>query len=264
MFFLPIVGLCILVLRFVYQKFRINAEIDYDELINKRKKNYRFAQSIDYKNETEIIPLEEVLLINNDSIKRKKIMDTLRIDGAKYIDYLRIATRDKDTETAHYAASAIMEIRKKLEKNLQLLRFEYEKDNDNVITAVNYAELLEHYIKSGLVADEHVSVYRYDYINVIKRLLNNCEPTIFVEYIEKLLNLLLNTGEYEQAGYYANIFLREFPDNERAYLLKMKYYFTLKDNINLSLELSNFKKNIIHPSKFAQDLIEVWDSEVIL
>ena len=96
--------------------------------------------SVNKAAELNVVPIEEALLINDYSTRRQVLIDVLKMDAFRYIDALKSAVINEDTETSHYAVTAISEEKRKLTILLQKLAVEYEH-NRHDSESVSYTHL---------------------------------------------------------------------------------------------------------------------------
>lgn len=114
--FVPVWGMiCVLLLHFQIffhqdkkreigiEKMKINEEI-YRSIIAPKEESDR-----------NIVPLEEVLLIDEAAMRRDLIMNVLNDDPENYIDMLKQARMNDDVEVVHYAITGMVELSKEYE-----------------------------------------------------------------------------------------------------------------------------------------------------
>ena len=122
--FVPVWGMiCVLLLHFQIffhqdkkreigiEKMKINEEI-YRSIIAPKEESDR-----------NIVPLEEVLLIDEAAMRRDLLMNVLNDDPENYIDMLKQARMNDDVEVVHYAITGMVELSKEYESRLQNTSF---------------------------------------------------------------------------------------------------------------------------------------------
>ena len=130
--FVPVWGMiCVLLLHFQIffhqdkkreigiEKMKINEEI-YRSIIAPKEESDR-----------NIVPLEEVLLIDEAAMRRDLIMNVLNDDPENYIDMLKQARMNDDVEVVHYAITGMVELSKEYESRLQKIEYRYAKEPEN-------------------------------------------------------------------------------------------------------------------------------------
>lgn len=214
-----------------------------------------FTDRFNSEKEINIIPLEETLLINDTKMKRQQLIDALKKDASKYIDMLKIALRDEDVETSHYAASAIAEIKKNLDLKLQKFSVEYEKNKFDIKLLKEYVDVLEEYLGSSLLDEFSRKKTIVTYIRVLENLIKVQE--VKAVYYKKLINALLDTREMERAERYCITFLKEY-ENEDAYLVNLKYYYLIRDKKSFDTVFKKLLKSPIRLSNRGLNIIRFW------
>ena len=79
------------------------------------------------ESDRNIVPLEEVLLIDEAAMRRDLIMNVLNDDPENYIDMLKQARMNDDVEVVHYAITGMVELSKEYESRLQKIEYRYSK-----------------------------------------------------------------------------------------------------------------------------------------
>lgn len=212
--------------------------------------------SVDFQKEINVVPLEEALIVNSGKVKRKLIVETFKEDVEKYISYLQKALKDEDTETSHYAAATVMEVRRRLTLALQEMAVRYERDRKNIETARLYADVLKRYLDSDFLDDRTYVKHRYIYSELLKNILD-MDDTNQMYYIEKI-NCDLESGDYVVAKEYCNRFNRSHPDSEMPYIMNMKLFYILKDYKKFSKALALLKESDIRFSNNTLNLVRFW------
>ena len=240
-------------------------------LLFKRSKNVQYESSgesnkvllfssfprgkIDVEREINIIPFQEVLLSNDNHQSRSIFIDSLK-DGTNNIDILLKATKSGDTETAHYAATAVMEIQRKFVMSLQALIKRIEENPTDYEAMDRYTEILKKYVDSNMLDHETKMKYRFQLSVLLERLLESpvgCKK----HFIEKI-NCDLEIGNFEKSMYYSQMFMEEFPADEIPYLLAMKVSYTMKNSKKLYEIMDMLKKRPIQLSPKGINALHFW------
>lgn len=210
----------------------------------------------DAEREMNIVPLEEALLVNDFAIRRKAMIDVLKQDSLEYLGVLQTAVGNEDTETSHYAASAIMEVKRQLMLKLQQFEVRYEKEKDDPFLLRAYADVLKSYMRSGFLDERTEMKYRYTYSAVLERLIE-LAPESAEAYPDKI-DTDLKLGEYISAERSALLYLRQFPDREDAYIRLMKVYFTVRSFDKLNRTLEQLKHSPVRLSHEGLTIVRFW------
>ncbi|MDR0819509.1 MAG: hypothetical protein LBN43_08060 [Oscillospiraceae bacterium] len=97
------------------------------------------------------VPIEEALEVNDSRARHDLMMQIIRHDPGSQIDVLRMVRLGTDSEAAHYATTAIMEIQRQFDISIQEIEADLRNEPDNAELLDKYIETLHNYIKSGLL-----------------------------------------------------------------------------------------------------------------
>jgi hypothetical protein len=217
-------------------------------------------KTVNREKELNILPIKEALIINDHSTRRKVLIDILKIDAYKYIDSLKVAVLNDDTETSHYAVTAISEEKRKLVNILQKLAVDYEHNRDNEEFITTYADIINSYKNSGFLDDRTRLFYENLYNQLLQSLISKFDPSEKIFEAKITSDLILQT--YDLAEMNAKLFIERYPACETAYLKLLEVFYTTKSFTSLNQTLSKLKKAPITLSNEALKIVRYW-SEVI-
>lgn len=206
--------------------------------------------------ELNVIPIEDALLISEHHDRRKVMIDVLKHDSIHYLEILQTAVSNEDTETSHYAVSAIMEAKRKLQLAIQELSVQYENQKHDEFTVQTYAEVLKGFLRSGFLDERTFTRYQYTYLDVLESLtrLSDQAEWAYRDKVETELEL----GLYAVAETTSLRYLDSYPASEEAYLCLMKVYFATRSSTKLHQTLSQLKQSPIRLSNHALTLVRFW------
>lgn len=228
----------------------------FNDMDNFALKQSRIYVQSDTEKELNTIPLEEALLINDFSTRRRTMIDIMRTNTLEQIEILQKAVSNEDTETSHYAVSAIMEIKRKLTLSIQELSVKYENNKEDPELLRLYTNVLKSYMKSGFIDERTLLKYKYIVLDVLAHLII-CKPDDITAYVQKI-EVELELGEYNHAEVTAKKFLDKFPLYEEAYLLLLKVYYTRQSFDKFRDTLDKLKKSTIKVSNKGSNIIRFW------
>lgn len=202
-----------------------------------------------------LIPFEDTLYINKESIKRAAILDLLKNDMGKLSPLLGTALSDKDTETSHYAAVGIVEIKNKLMKELHEYKANYDalKDENSLIS---YAYALKKYLGCGYWEEASKENLMNVYQTILDKLLSSYEGEEDF-YIDRI-NYEIEQKNFYKAGIYCKRFRIAHKESEKPYLMYLKLYYTAGDMKNFSHVLNALKRSEIAISFDTWDIAKFW------
>ncbi|WLR54470.1 hypothetical protein LC048_18850 [Mesobacillus subterraneus] len=223
------------------------ASMDY-LLRNKHQREIYFEEDM-----VDVIPLADALLLNEDQKKRQMLIRLLKDYSIDHLSILKKALENEDSETTHYAAAAIQEMKRKLETSLQTLEYEAGQNPDDLDILSAYSKALSEYIKSGLFEERMNMRYMYQYNDCLEKLIQ-LEPEAKLHHIAKIENEL-ELKDYDSAKSDAKRFLKYFPDEEESYFSMMKVYYILNDR-------ESFEKTINKLREFNSQTISSGTGEI--
>lgn len=232
------------------------AELDVAVTIGDLSGHNGVYWKLETEKEMNVVSLEEALLVNDLTTRRRIMIDLLKQDSIEYLEVLRLAVSNEDTETSHYAVSAIMEIKRKLSLTLQELAVKYEDNKHDAHMLAAYSDVLKSYMRSGFLDERTLLKHKYTYADVLGKLIE-AEPDEASAYTDKL-ETELDLGEYAAAEQTARRFLDRFPHSEDAYLGLMNVYFTIRSFEQLKQTLEQLKRSSIRLSSRAITVVRYW------
>lgn len=202
-----------------------------------------------------LVPIEEALLLNDNSIKRKLLLDILKGDIVKNAALLKLSLGNEDTETSHYAATGIVEIKRMLLQEVQECDSKYESMK-NTAELVSYAYALKNYHGCGLLDETEGRKAKAIYHGVLKELLKVHSQE--AEFFTDIINYEIEAGNFKLAGEYCKKFMAAFEQDEKPYLMYMKLYYRSRDRKGFEGMLRALKSSTISLSHNAWSIIKFW------
>ncbi|WP_239617862.1 hypothetical protein [Cohnella mopanensis] len=258
--FLPMIGLLLILLRGLVSRGTELPDNRFHELINGFEQEGRYLGRPDVAKETNLVPLEEALVVNDLATRRRILLDVLKEDiDEKYIPMLEQAVNNEDTETSHYAVTAVIEIKRKLLLSIQKWSVQYENNNSDLNVLLSYSQAVKKYMVSGFMDNRMQLTYRLTYVKLLDQLIHSeiCSPALFMEKI----NTEIDLGHLDEALNVSRLFLERFPESEEAYLTALKVYYLLKMKELFSQTLEALKQSKIRVSNYGLNTIRYWSAE---
>jgi len=254
-FFLPIGGYLLVIALYLLRN-RTSKELEEEEE-EEMGRLILFTDKVDKRKEMNTVSLEETLSMEDVSEKRQQLISALKKDVSKHIDKLRLALRDSDSETSHYAASAISELKRNLELQIQSFTVEHEENKGNIEFEKDYREILIEYINSGFLDVVTKKRVQYTFIEVLETLIEGLEDN--ETYYFEIINTLTELKEIEKAREYCNKLIEVYED-EDVFITIMNYYYQIKDKEGLLKTLDSMKNSPIKLTQRGISIIRTWMS----
>jgi hypothetical protein len=211
---------------------------------------------VEAERELDVIPIEDALLVSDHGVRRKVMIDVLKQDSMRHMELLQQAVSNEDSETSHYAVSAIMEMKRKLAISLQELSVQYETDKQDEHLLLTYTDVLKKFMNSGFLDERTLRQYKFTYLSVLQSLITIAPNTEFA-YAEKL-NTELELELYVEAEESGLLYITNFPLSEEAYLSLMVVYFSMRSTDKLQETLLKLKESPLNLSNRALTLVRFW------
>lgn len=188
----------------------------------------KVLKPIDRNKELNRVPMKEALVINDYELRRKMVMDTLMEDNTlEYIDMLKEALENEDSETSHYASSIIMQMQAKVQNRMTQREKEFERNPEDPEVMVLYERELFELLTSRLLEQDNLRRYFLRYKKLSDRLLEQESPE--EEYIQHRLQVCFLEKNYTEAIPILDRYLELYPKSEDAVLCKIKLCIYTKD-----------------------------------
>ncbi|WP_394861100.1 hypothetical protein [Clostridium perfringens] len=253
---IPYVGFIILLFILICEKL---VSTDHGREVLKRESKYEKSISLlvraaELEHKKDLIAAEEALILNSNSVKRE-----LKKDTYKYRTILLNALMDEDTETSHYAATAITQMKGKLTILIQKFEAEYEKNPKNQENADMFLKALKDYIESNIIDSKEIIKLKYMYRWVLEEYKQNFEFT--ETHFEELIKTCINLKEYKKALDYNYEFKEKFKDDIKPYILLLEIYYYLKDKKSFNDVILEIRNSSLKLDNYSLDLLRFWIEE---
>lgn len=258
MTFLPVGGLLIYCALDIYWIIiDKNGPLNYLEAFSKGTEIDSFSmRKSNIEKEINVIPIEEALILNDNTTKRTLIIEVLKNDTYQYIGFLTKALKDSDTETSHYAATAVTEIKRKLMLAIQMMEVRYEESKNDIEYLKAYSDVLKKYLESGLLDDRDLEKYSINYVNVLKNILDLGNMEEF--YFEEKVNYDIRLQRFDTAIEYCMMYKNYLKDSDKPYILLLKIYYTLKNKEAFNKVLNELTKSNIKLKRESLRIVRFW------
>ncbi len=206
--------------------------------------------------EDRIVPLEEALLINEPSARRELMMEIMYANPSDYVEQLKEASLNDDTEVVHYAVTALSELQKEYDLQFQELEWEIRKHPEDTELEDRYISLLSRYLGSGLAEGNARNVKLRDYSDMLGRRLETRQDSLRL-YRDKV-ETDLQIKEYGKAYQVIQEILGRWEKNEAGYLLLLRYYAAMNSRAGIDSVLGMIERKGIYLSPEGRTEVRFW------
>lgn len=217
--------------------------------------DYRTIHLVDDESENAIVPLEEAFFLNDAATRRKMMIDILHQDPKQYIALLQRARLNDDIEVTHYASTAIMEVQREYEIEIQRCEHTVQNTPESIIAIEECIEAYKLYIESGLIEDYILSIQRLRYRDILgtRIALPGAERQYYFNAIDNLIEL----DDLSTAHNVLERTINKWPHDEHTWILQIKYYYKKKDRVMVQSILSQMQSLYLSPA--GRDYISFWN-----
>jgi len=250
----PFIGL--IILYFMFHNIENDKDLIPEGLIEVDNEESEVLRKVDVEKETSIVPMKDALLLNNNQTKRKMLMDILKNDSFGHIEILQTALKNDDTETSHYAATAIQDIIGRLHNSIHQMEFQLEKNPNDLTILTSFAQVIKQYLNIVFLDERSEKQYLYRYSQILERLIE-IKPYEKEHYIEKI-NCDLQLDDLETAEKFTQIFIQNCSNEEESFFMAMKLYYILKDQLKFKEILQSLKDSSVRLSPQGLNKLRFW------
>lgn len=172
-----------------------------------------------------VVPLEEALIVNDPSDRRRLMLSMLTEDPDAYLAQLQAAKLNDDVEVAHYAATAVAQISKESDLKLQQLERAFKTD-PSAQNLDAYCDYLGEYLASGLAEGRVEQIQRQQYARLLAR---RCEREDGAALRIRYATALADAGELDEAEAVITQLVAEVPDDQEAWMLCLRLAVMRRD-----------------------------------
>ncbi len=241
---------------------RVGAYIDgkYDIQVEKMKLESELYKSVtidEGKGADSIVPIEEALLVNSARERREIIMDVLNDNPKEYVEFLKKAGNNEDTEVVHYAVTAMVEISKENDYTLQQLENRYSRDPDNYEVLEEYCNFLWSCLEQGLMQGQVEVMNRTLFSTLTKKKISMAGG--LEDYVRLAINEL-KLGNYTDCKIIIDKVVELWPTSEESVILRLRYFAALGDADGIKELIDETDRGRIYLSSRAKEELAFWKS----
>lgn len=213
----------------------------------------------DENRERNILPLEEAVLVDDSKNQRLAMMNAIKGDISESLAAVSLALHAKDSETAHYAASALSSIlndfRITVSKMLEKLEGEAPEETETEEQLLDYMDgVLRQQVFSDLEQNRFVRIMEYAAEQLYQKNLSR----ITVRQYENVCLRLLEVRDTELAEKWCDRLAEQHPDQLAAYTCRLKLYFTLRKQEAFFQTMDELKKSNVVVNSETLEIIRVF------
>lgn len=255
--FLPLWGeLLVLILHFQILCKQTNRSNVGVEKFQVESELYKGIVQDDSHSSTSTVSMEEALIVNTPKERRALIMDILNDNPKAYVEFLKMAGNNNDTEVVHYAVTAMVQIAKENDQTLWELEQKYVQDREDLPTLTMYCDFLWHCLEQGLMQGQVEQMNRNLFGTLIRNKIR-LAPALLTDYLRCIQNDMA-LKNYTAASAMLENARKIWPNNEDLLILQIQYFSDLERTEDLQNLLRTLDEKAIYLSAKAKEVIAFW------
>ena len=213
----------------------------------------------DEEQESNVVPIEEALVICDKGNLRNLMMNVVRGDVEESLASIALALNSDDSETSHYAATVLRDVLNDFRAHTQEL---FIVMNRNEKDSCEYACLLIEYMNGVLKQEVFQEAEQRSFVDMMEKacdyLYERDWRRLTPQYIGWLCNLFLKIQSYDKMKLWSDRGRDMYPDELIIYVCYLKYYFTVGKKKQFFDELDRLKQSDIVIDKETLELIRTF------
>ena len=257
-FLVPVAGVIMaLCADFDSRTYRVGSKPIALEEIHAGLEDFRMNKPNIDTGEKEILPLEEAMAVNDQSTRRRLVLDILRQDTASYTKLLLEATLDDDIEVSHYASTALMELQREHELAVQKADAALKEDPDNPQKQIKKMHALEDMLGSGMVDEEIRYVFLTQYIDLANMYLGSHPEDMFT--MIRIVEYELELKRFDDAMALADKMVSRWPNREEVWICKLEACYKSGDMDSFRSSIARMRDDNVYLTPENRKLVEFWE-----
>lgn len=205
---------------------------------------------------SDLVPLEEAVLINEVKIRRKSMLETLYTDPIKYLKVLNTAKNNEDIETSHYATTTISKAQKDYQLAIQRKAIEMGHHPNDLMVVDAYIEVLGDYIRSGLMEESLLKNLRIEYSKALDKKLAivKDEKNALTEKLRNAIELHDFKGAYDTG----RLLIEYWPEDEQTWIEMLRVCVEANDGGELRNTIEEIQHHEIFWTEQGREQVSPW------
>lgn len=253
----PVAGVFCLAGAQLVNVFQRDQEPDYEHLSFRKDKRVSIRPA-DTEAAYYMTPFTDILRLGSSSEKRIALLRLLKQERHKTISYITDALGDEDTETSHYAASAVLSYTREQGGAITRLVEACREGKGGLETARLAAESIRDYLDSGTLSPWEKTGYERTIAEVMEAAVLAGEEEVRGTDYRLLIRACRGMGEDPKALQWGKTYLERFPLDEGAYLALLPLYYGQGEREEFFSLLNRLKESEIMLSREGIAQLRFW------
>lgn len=254
----PVSGAVFYFLSWLFGKAASGMKIDLKDVVF-GKERVKTQLKADENRERNILPLEEAVLVDDSKNQRLAMMNAIKGDIRESLAAVSLALRAKDSETAHYAASALSsilnEFRITVSKMLGKLEGEAPEETGVEEELLDYMDgILRQQVFSDLEQNRFVHIMEH----AAEGLYQKDASRLTSGQYENICMRLLEVQDTALSEKWCDRLTEQYPEQLSSYTCRLKLYFTLRQREAFFRTMDELKKSNVVINSETLEIIRIF------
>jgi len=253
----PVVGLLSFFIAFVLNKWLIKSDADLAGVtFSKERVETIFKGNED--RDRNLVPLEEAIAITDKKDVRQLMLNIIKGDFRKSLSSIARALNSEDSETAHYAASVLLDELNEFRENVSRITAQiFEGDQ-----VVELSRELIPYMNQILYQNVFTEIEQKNFVMTMEKVMETLYTTdshqVDAVFYEMLCARLLESKEYELMEKWCDRLAAAYPKALSAFTTRLKLYFTTNNKERFFEVMKQLQHSEVIIDKETLDLIRIF------
>lgn len=254
----PVVGPLFFAMGKLFHVLFFHKDVDLADVMFSKERVKTFSYA-DVERGMNMAPLEEAIAVSDNDSLRTLMLNIVRGDIGKSLRTVSLALNGDDSETAHYAASVLVDELNNFRATVQKLYVEIKKDNEKFYSCVDTLlpymnDVLEQRVFGDMEQEKFVRQ-----MEEICELLYQKDPVLMAGmYYEWICARLLEIKEFELDEKWCLRSVEQYPKLLSSYTSRLKLYYTIQDRDKFFTVMNDLRASEIVIDQETMELIRIF------
>lgn len=240
--FLPGLGFLFYFIPTLFKSFLKSVGVDREAVLTHAFEMERVPEHPDVSEELDVVPVEDALAVGGNAEKRNLLINQLKKDLNDNYKIILAAEGDEDSESAHYAAAAKMEVYRIAQARWLECRRDYEKYPENPVKFHLACDAVRDVLTSGVFSSREMNAFRKRLCRLIERQITINENEISQIELEDFLRAFADLDKPRDAERVWNKYKDKLM-SENTYHIMLKMYYDEGNRQKFEEILADLRKN---------------------
>lgn len=253
----PVIALLFLFFSWCQRKLFFQKDIDIDDL-SFHTEHLEMITKPDFEKEINVVSIEEALIISDNQDRRRVILDVLKEDYDRSISIINNALENEDSETSHYVASIITDVKSHFKLTVQQMKEKIAKDPDILETIPLLLDYIHKFLSKKVLTEIEEITYVEQYEQLMQDLYEKKKDAVTSEMYKDVIGHLLKIRSRDKAILWGERAMENRPTELDTYKGVLKLYFEIGEQHKFMEALMQLKNSSIEYDRECIDLFHFY------